>query len=223
MSELFSSLTLSRPSPALSILNPLISQVDDLDLPVIAPPQTDAAGLSSFARAVLAILDISARDLPWVKRNVWVLPHVLLLADAARDELALPASTTGGMFGSETAPATLERLVHAAEGFAAYLLSTTANTLESDWHTNAVKQLRSKIPLPQEAANDLLGVLDLLARRGRDDEDVYARRALATCLQGILKYTEGNLLDAERWLAFAQALPEGDFHLSSSAVCLRIH
>ncbi|KAL8278772.1 hypothetical protein RQP46_008841 [Phenoliferia psychrophenolica] len=207
LSELYASLSLSRPSPALSIIEPLISQADDAELPATAPVTTDAAGLNSFARAVLAILDISARDLPWVKKNIWILPHVLLVADVARDELALPAATASGMFAHDVDPATLERLVHASDGLAAYLLSSAANTLENDWHPKAVAQLRSKNPL--EDATDLLGVMDLLARRGRNEEDVYARRALATCIQTILKYTEANLLDAERWMGFAQTLPEG--------------
>ncbi|KAK4699559.1 E3 ubiquitin-protein ligase listerin, partial [Phenoliferia sp. Uapishka_3] len=206
ISSLQSSLSLSRPASALSILFPLISQAADTDDAPTHVLLTDSAGLSSYARSVLTILEVSARDFSWVKKNVWVLPHVLLLADVARDELAIPGST-GGMFSATIESATLERLVQAADGLSAYLLSTFANSLEADWHSKAVAQLRSKVPLEEEGS--LLGVMDRLSRKAREEEGVYERRALASCLASTLKYAEASTADAERWLAFAQGLAEG--------------
>ena len=59
----------------------------------------------------------------------------------------------------------------------------------------------------------MLSVLDGLGRLGREPEGVYARRAFCKVVHTTLRYTEGSVVDAERWLAFAQNLGEGSSFL----------
>ncbi|KAI5475113.1 ubiquitin-protein ligase E3 [Pseudohyphozyma bogoriensis] len=204
--RLFESIRLSRPSPALSVLTPLISQTP-IDEDVIASlTASDVFGFSSYGRAVLAVLEVAGRDQRWLRRNLWVLPHVLLLGDVARDELAIAGSTTG-VFGKEASEELLAKVVASADGLASYLLSATANELADGWHQTAVAHLRQKAP--GEPADGLIAVLDELARKGREEDAVYARRAFTTILQAALRYSEGSVVDAERWLAWGQSLAEG--------------
>lgn len=72
-------------------------------------------------------------------------------------------------------------------------------------------------------SEDLLSILDGLARRARLPAEVYARRAFLTVLRAALEYTDATILDAERWLAYAQSLPEGAwlvFHLLTADLSL---
>lgn len=211
--SLYTSLRLSPPSSALSILDSLIqlSSEDDDDSSASNLEHFDSSGLNSYARAVLAILEISARDHAWTRSNIWILPHILLLGNVARDELAL-AGSTSGMFSKSVDSNLLESLVTATDGLTSYILSFVANGLSNDWQASTIATLRSKVP-PVEMFNDLVGVLDVLARRGRNSDDVYSRRAFSTILKATLRYTEASLQDADRWLAFAQGLTEGTFDL----------
>lgn len=207
--SLYTSLRLSPPSSALSILDSLIqlSSDDDDDSPASILEHFDSSGLNSYARAVLSILEISSRDHTWTRSNIWILPHILLLGNVARDELAL-AGSTSGMFSKSIDSNLLESLVTATDGLTSYILSLVANRLSNDWQATTIATLRAKLP-PVEVSNDLVGVLDVLARRGRNSDDVYSRRAFSTILKATLRYTEASLQDADRWLAFAQGLTEG--------------
>lgn len=202
---LLATLRLVSPSPALSTLDPLVPQASTSHLPYEIST-IDSASLGSYARGILAILEVASRDHSWAKKNIWIFPHVLLVANVARDELAISGSTRG-MFGKEVREDVLRRLVASADGMASYVLSSTAQDLPSTWHSNAVTQLRSKVETG--SMGSISDVLDSLGRRARDQGEVYARRAFSTVLKATLRYTEATLVDGERWLAFAQSLTEG--------------
>lgn len=209
-STLYFQLNISAPSPSLSILSPLISQSPHESLP---SPLTefDSENLSGYARAVLSLLEVSVRDRAWLKTHVWVLPHVLLLGDVARDESS-DAESRSGVFGPGVERSLLERIVSACEGLASYLLSSVANDLGENWHAEAVGRLRKKGVALVEEGKNLESVLDLLGREGIEEgvKGAYRRRAFVTVLQATLRYTEKTVVDAERWLAYAQSLPEGE-------------
>ncbi|SCV69490.1 BQ2448_2510 [Microbotryum intermedium] len=203
--KLVETLAMSNPSPLISILHPLVPQSgDDSDAPrpII---DTDAAGFSTFARSVVATLEVAARNRTWLRTNSWVLPHVLLLGDVARDELAAFESTRG-VFGPNVPEDVLERIVASCDGASSFLLSAKAADLPSDWHTKAVMHLRKKDVSSTNA--ELVSLLDALARRSNTSIGVHWRRAFSTVLQAILRYADAGVADAERWLAFAQNLGE---------------
>lgn len=204
LDTLLLSLDLARPSAGIAILEPLVSQSSDLDRHTTFVSATDSAGLTAYVRAVLAILEVTARDHFWARQSVWFLPHLLLVGDFARDELAI-ADSTCGLF-EHVVPEMLERLVGACDGLGAYVLSSIATDLPTGWHAATVNQLRGKEPINDPTT--LVGVLDRLARAGREDDGVYARRAFCKVVCTTLRYTEGSVMDAERWLAFSQSLGE---------------
>lgn len=206
--DLSQQLHVSPVNASLSILEPLVSQSID-DSPPLYPPAVDAASLPPFARAVIALFEVAARsDHAWVRSQMWSLPHVLFLADVSRDELACSGSTSGFFGRVPVQQAVLERLVGACDGLASYLISSSANALPSGWHVEAVKVVRAKEPV--QTQDELVKVLDTLARKGRVEVDSYSRRAFSTVLQTVLRYAEGTVMDAERWLAWAQSLTGGE-------------
>lgn len=214
--SLLSHLTLLPPSASLSILSPLVPLSTE-DHPATYATTTDDAALSPYARALLALLEVAARaENAWIRSraNLWILPHVLLLADVARDELA-SAGSTRGFFARGVGEGLLARLVGAADGLASYLVSSVANDLSEGWHMEAVKVLRTKERVePGPAGGDeLVQVLDGLARRARKEEEVYARRGFGAVLGQLLRYSEGTQ-DADRWLAWGQSLNDGESRLT---------
>lgn len=206
--ELRQKLSLSDPSPALSILEPLAPVSDSPPLP--APSFVDSASLSAYPRTILGYLEIASRDHSLARKSLWIVPHLLLLANCAKDQLSL-SSTPTGMFGASISEEVLERLIGAGEGASSYLLSSAANSLPDNWHAQAVTHLRGREPAATE--DQLVKVLDGLARqaRGGDAQAGYAQRAVATVLSSALRYSESGSQDAERWLALSQNLPSGKY------------
>ncbi|BGP23081.1 ubiquitin-protein ligase E3 [Rhodotorula toruloides] len=206
--QLFSNLSLSRPSPSLAIIDALVPPVDASAPSII--DAFDSSSLSAYSRALVAFLEVSARDHTILRRFSWILPHLLLVADVARDELAKP-SRSSGLFGSDVPEEILERVLAASEGASSYLLSSAANRLSSGWHASAVGHLRVKERPAVPDGDDLLATLDQLWTRAKTNVDeanaCYAQRAVRTVLEACLRYSEdGGPQDAERWLAMAQNL-----------------
>lgn len=217
LDRLYADVQLVGPAPSISILDPLVPPVEP-SYPTSSNP-FDASFLSPYGRALLAILEVSARDHTLLRRSLWALPHLLVLSSAASDELAHPSppSSSAGIFAPDVPQEVLERVRAAAEGASSYLLSSAANALPEGWHADTVQHLRVRdLPAPPESGGALLAVLDSLwraAKRAPADEDpkaLYAARAVSTVLSACLRYTEdGGVQDAERWLALAQNLPSG--------------
>ncbi|KPV76129.1 uncharacterized protein RHOBADRAFT_53112, partial [Rhodotorula graminis WP1] len=215
LEALYAGVQFVGPASSISILDPLVPPVEPSHPP--SPTSTfDASSLSPYARTLLALLEVSARDHALLRRSLWALPHLLLLASAASDELAYPSppSRSAGLFGPDAPQEVLERVRAAAEGASSYLLSSAANALPDAWHAAAVQHLRTRdLPPPPESGGPLLAVLDSLwriAKRAPADEDakaLYATRAICSVLSACLRYTEDEgVQDAERWLALAQNL-----------------
>ncbi|SDA06537.1 BZ3501_MvSof-1269-A2-R1_Chr4-2g06583 [Microbotryum saponariae] len=205
LDELVEALVLSNPSPSISVLQPLVPPSGDGSDAPRTFIESDAAGFSAFVRSVVAILEVAARNHAWLRNNSWVLAHILLLGDVARDELAAFESTRG-VFGPNVSEEVLERIVTSCDGASSFLLAAKAADLPSDWHTKAVMHLRKKEP--GRTTDQLVSVLDVLARRTHASTGVYWKRAFSTVLQAILRYADAGVADAERWLAFAQNLGE---------------
>lgn len=214
---LYAGLNLSAPPPALAILDTLVPLTSST--PASEAAEVDDASLTPFSRALLALLDLSARDHALLRRaaSAWTLPHLLLLAQTASDELLSPSASSGSsVFGPSPLFEVLERLAAAAEGASNYVLSSLSNNVSSGWHASAVAHLRSTskpasatVPWEKDA---LLAALDSLFRAARTGSDegkkVQAARSVRTVLSAVLRYSEDGegTQDAERWLALAQTI-----------------
>jgi hypothetical protein len=219
------SMQLSSPISALSILDPLIlSSPDEDDSPASDPVGMDQDNLSQYARTILAILEISARDHSWIRKNLWTLPHLLISSEISQDTLALSPPhelNSGRIFGAEIEIDLLRRIGLASEGLGNYTLSMSSNLLEKGWHASAVTRLRSSTPIKSNGttATTLLDVLDGLYKKSSGTEMVYQRRAFVKILEACLKYgdDDSGVADAERWLALAMNLEEGQSIVSFSS------
>lgn len=223
LDSISSSLSPPFPAPSLAIIDPLIPITESSSAPSDSSVDFDRSFLSSYARALVAALEVSARDHTVLRRQAsWILPHLLFLADVARDELSKPspAGYMSGVFAPDVPTEILERVSAAADGAVSYLLSTLANTIPEDWHPSAVSHLRSKEAVAPPLEDALLGALDSMWRiaRGSDAKALYAQRGVRTVLSAVLRYAEdGGAGDAERWLALAQTLSSSG--ASASGFC----
>ncbi|KAM0792628.1 hypothetical protein ACM66B_005288 [Microbotryomycetes sp. NB124-2] len=205
--SLLSALALSRPSPALAVLRPLVNQASDFQSR--QPDVVDEAAFPPFARVVLALLEIAAREEhTWSRSLIKWLPHLLLVAHVSRDELALSAGTSG-FFGTSVKAEVLERLASAAEGLSTYILSGFGNSVAGDWHSKAVTSVRSKDRVEQQ--DEVVAVLCQLADAATDEAAGYSQRAFTTVLEAMLRYTDSGVQDGERWLAWAQSLSNAPY------------
>lgn len=234
---IYEEMRLSSPSPALSILDPLIaSSLDEDDDPVpisseMSPP-LDQAGLSIYARAVLAILEIAARNHSWVRKNIWIMSHLLIASEITHDTIALPSSSSSSssslssssavsatrtMFGPNIDIELLTRIGLACEGLGNYILSTTSSSLDKGWHANTIARLRSSSKSPVGTTGSRMQLVDVLAALYSSSSSSvalanrYEQRAFVKILESCLKYGEEDncVADAERWLALAMNLEEG--------------
>ncbi|GAA5860656.1 hypothetical protein JCM8547_005490 [Rhodosporidiobolus lusitaniae] len=216
--QLYSALSLSPPPAAFSIVDPLVSAASSSS-PSYADTPADDAALTPFSRALIALLDLSARDHSLLRRpsSSWALPHLLVLAQSASDELLSPspASSASGVFGADPPVEVLERVAAAADGASSYLLSSLSNAVSSGWHAAAVTHLRSSgkegSPSVEWEKDALLATLEVLFRAAKSADEgksVQAARAVKTVLSAVLRYSEEgeSVQDAERWLALAQTL-----------------
>ncbi|GAA5872634.1 hypothetical protein JCM3774_001869 [Rhodotorula dairenensis] len=212
LASTYSSLSPPFPAPSLAIIDPLIPVAERSSESAGSTLDYDRSFLSSYGRSLVALLEVSARDHTGLRKHAsWILPHLLFLADLARDELCKPSSSAplSGIFAPDVPAEILERVSAAADGAASYLLSTLANTLPSGWHADAVTHLRAKELTSPPSGDALLGALDSMWRvaRGSDAKALYAQRGVRTILSAVLRYAEdGGAQDAERWLALAQTM-----------------
>lgn len=207
----FGSVSLAPPAPSLCILDPLVPLAETTS-PATFASTFDRSFLSAYGRVLVAVLEVSARDHAGLRRQAsWLLPHLLVLSDVARDGLAKPPSAAyaSGVFAPDVPDDILARVAAAADGASSYLLSTLANALTDDWHGKAVAHLRVKeLATLSDDSDPLLSVLDSLWRTARsgDPKAIYAQRAVRTVLGAVLRYSEdGGAADAERWLALASS------------------
>ncbi|GAA6012470.1 hypothetical protein JCM10207_007100 [Rhodosporidiobolus poonsookiae] len=214
LEELYAKLVVPAPSSSLSIIDPLVSPSSSPSTAFV-DEHFDDASLSPFARALVAYLDLSARDHSLLRRSNFILPHLLLLSQSSTDELSSPSPPhrSTGLFGPSPPLDVLERVASAAEGASAYLLSSLSNSLDAGWHPAAVQHLRARelpvLPVGAWDENPLLATLDALfraARTGGEGKKSQAARGVAKVLGRVLRYADEDegRQDAERWLALAQ-------------------
>ncbi|GAA5913647.1 hypothetical protein JCM6882_008707 [Rhodosporidiobolus microsporus] len=215
---LYDTVALSVPPLTLSILDALVPSAES-SASFADEPEADDAALTPYTRTLVAILDLVARDHTLLRRpsSTWALPHLLLLAQSASDELLAPSPPSRPAAGGLLAPSppleVVERVAAAAEGASSYLLSSLSNAIENGWHASAVAHLRSKdAATPAWEADPLLATLDALfrdARGGEEGKRVQAVRAVRAVLSAVLRYSDEaeSVQDAERWLALAQNMP----------------
>lgn len=213
--ELLDAAHLAIPTASLSVVDNLVASTRDSDtddLPPASALQFDDSCCGTFIRAIVALMEVTARDRSWVLRNLWALPHLLIASTAAQDALAVAGTVdeeAARLFSRSIEVGLLERIGMATEGLASYILSLMGNSLDSEWHSKAVARLRVAVPV--EGTNDLVSILDKLYRGKGSGEgrSVHERRAFVKILTGCFKYGESGLADAERWLALAMNLPAG--------------
>ncbi|GAA5970378.1 hypothetical protein JCM11641_001687 [Rhodosporidiobolus odoratus] len=228
--QLFDEAVLSVPPPALAILDPLVplsSSTSSSPSPLSAV-KVDAASLTPLSRALVALLELSARDHSLLRQSSWSLPYLLILSQSASDQLASPSSPShahgnGGFFGPEVQDEVLKRVGEAAGGASSYMLSSLANGLGENvgWHAAAIARLRSvspsisESPQTEEEDDAVLVTLVKLFTLAKDSKNTgrkaAAARAVRSVLGKVLRYAgdggeEEGRAEAERWLALAGML-----------------
>jgi hypothetical protein len=177
--------------------------LDDLLVPPSAPARTsagpyDAAGLSAYARVAGALVHILVGDREAARGAHWALRHTLVLADAARDALALPA-LSGPVFRAGAPEMLVRETATRAHHVATYLL---AGAYEPAWHARVVAACTGGKP---QGALDGVGVFVVdLVGKAKERDSVREARVLRTVLEYVLR--DGDQADAEQWMVLGRSL-----------------
>ena len=183
------------PSASLAILDDLVWTPDresaDAPNPVIV-----------YERVMLATFDVVMNHRQATRSQMWILQHALFISVVCHDRLAAPSSTKQAPFRS-LSQREAEALAAVADSTVAYLVSSGARVLTSDWHANAIAALRKP---QQPVPDDFVRVLCKLASAAANDSGVHSARSLKRLLDSLFRYGDVSLTDAERWLALAQSM-----------------
>ena len=122
----------------MGVLDPLVSVGFTDDGAPYEMSTFDASGFSAYARVSSALLLFLSDDRRTARDNVWVLRHLLALAQYA-DELSKVPFVESSVFGPSVSQENLDDIMSRVQQISAYLLSAS---LEEDWLPNATAVLQ---------------------------------------------------------------------------------
>lgn len=188
--------------PALAVNDALVSQNTE-GPPRAKTAQTDAFGLSSFARLASVALAALSADRTLLKDDPSWLYFLSTFSLIAADELALPGSANH-IFAPTVSASDLERFVSVADGLRSYGVSTLAGSLDSSWHQTTIAGLQKG----SSAGDPLSTVLASLVKDVQGDDAIYSSRVLRDLLATVLHATGAGPSEAEKWVAYGRTLQD---------------
>lgn len=198
MSQLIS----RQPNTTLPLCDPLIPYLNGDTAAECS--HFDAAGRSTSARYVEAILSLLRADRQIASSQPSYLRIVLQARALAQDALAVPGSSRG-LFSQSTRPAQLSLAIREAEGALSYALASL-DEVPTAWHTLTVQALKSGTPADNyDLLQELL--LALKAEITLEGNDVSAR-AFRDVLSSHFRQCGAGEKEAEIWLNYAMTLLE---------------
>lgn len=188
--------------PALAVNDALVSQVTEGPSRA-KTAQTDAFGLSSFARLASVALAALSADRTLLKDDPSWLYFLSTFSLIAADELALPGSANH-IFAPTVSASDLERFVSVADGLRSYGVSTLTGSLDPSWHQTTIAGLQKG----SSAGDPLSTVLASLVKDVQGDDAIYSSRVLRDLLATVLHAIGAGPSEAEKWVAYGRTLQD---------------
>ncbi|PWN44482.1 hypothetical protein IE81DRAFT_345709 [Ceraceosorus guamensis] len=215
LASFFTEACASRPRSELAVLDPLVpyGKADDINSKAATEgkQEYDAAGLSTYARAVAVMIQVLSKAGKGARATPWALPHLILFAIAAEDATSLHAASPF-FFAPGAHTQALAKYATDAVNVATAMISGLAGDLDDHWHLGTTDALRK----PSAAPEGLAAALHSLWYRNESQ----AARVLSRLLAGILSFSAATEAAGTAWLRLAQGAT--DSKLSSAAAVLKV-
>ncbi|CEH17942.1 Predicted E3 ubiquitin ligase [Ceraceosorus bombacis] len=212
LASFFTEACASRPRSELAVLDPLVpyGNADDINSKAATEgkQEYDAAGLSTYARAVAVMIQVLSKAGKGARATPWALPHLILFAIAAEDATSLHAASPF-FFAPGAHTQALAKYATDAVSVATAMISGLAGDLDDHWHLGTTDALRK----PSAATKGLAAALHSLWYRNESQ----AARVLSRLLAGILSFSAATEAAGIAWLRLAQGATDSK-HSSAAAV-----
>ncbi|CCM05109.1 uncharacterized protein FIBRA_07316 [Fibroporia radiculosa] len=201
----------SHPSDAcLAVLDPLVppSSLYEQSPP---PPQPHCRlGLSSYARAIHALLLYFSEERHAAKENAWTLRHFLVLSLYAEELIRIPTSRSP-LFAHYIQKPVLVDIVTKVQQMTAYLLSSAQ---DEAWHAAVVSAISAD---KADSSPDDVGrlIFDLISL-GKKNDTIRESRVLHIILQHTLSGASKS--ESEQWLRLVRKLEKPAPHMALAII-----
>ncbi|KAJ6469367.1 hypothetical protein C8R45DRAFT_837446 [Mycena sanguinolenta] len=194
-------------APSLAVLHPHLPPAS-AHHPHARAAAYDTRGYASYSRTVAGLLQALAADRRTAKENIWVLRHILVLAIAAEDVLAVPTAVNALFDQTVVERGALEGIGARAGQLTAYLLTAAA---EDGWRTRVLETVSAEKSL----VGGLPGLVVELVNCARRTDGSRECRVLDRVLRHVLQ--DADKAEADLWMAFAKKIEK-----SAPETCIAI-
>ncbi|KII91341.1 hypothetical protein PLICRDRAFT_38089 [Plicaturopsis crispa FD-325 SS-3] len=187
----------SEPSdPSLGVLDELIPPASYFTGKPVSARGHDSDGYSSYARAIVAALQLFGEDRHVAKKNMWALRHFLALLVYANDFRHIPTARSP-VFNSNASPS-LEDLISKVQQVTTYLLTASTDT---EWHARVIRAISKDT---SSTLDDFGGFVVEAVRNAMDRDNLRENRILYIVLQHVLGNCSKD--EADQWVVFVKRI-----------------
>jgi E3 ubiquitin-protein ligase listerin len=184
--------------PSLAVLEPLIPPSSAFKGRGTFPHAYDSRGYSSYARIVIAVLQVLLADRKLARENMWALRHILALELFAGDFMHIP-SARNPIFNQHVLQSDMTELVSKCGQIATFLLTSS---VEDGWHLRVVDSILKD---NFSGCTDALGkFIAELVGQSKTQDSILQGRILRNALHHIVSHADKQ--DAEQWMLLARSI-----------------
>jgi hypothetical protein len=193
LDDLFKSAVQTPTHPALYITKGLVNPC-----PSGARGQSREEGTVLYIRAVLSWSILLSRDRAWANEHTWFLAHSLLVQELLDDDAALQAPSLLPQLEQAALQAISHRL-------SSYLVLQGSTKCDSLWHEATISTCKDA---SQQTSDQLSAIfVDTVHHlKAVNPSASLAGRVFTELMALLVRYSDMQMKDAERWLAFARSI-----------------
>ena len=147
-----------------------------------------------YIRVVLAYTLIITNSRSMAASYASIVPHLLVVSQVLTESVFLGIAAS-------TSPSDRSALASILDRSAAYIVAQASKRLPSDWHETCIANLRKGT----QSSDPVATVLQELVERSKTSPGGVFPRILAQVLKLVVRYTDMETAQAERWLSLAQS------------------
>jgi hypothetical protein len=194
MAECLAAACAYAPPPALAVVDALVPHAGSSG--ATGGPY-DTAGLSSYARALVVLVDVLRRDRALARAAPWTLAHAVYLALAAEDATLLPGASPT-LFAPSVSEQSLAAHAVAAVNVATTAVASLADAVTDAWHAEVAETLKKGSANGSGLASSLQVAYSIGHAQGA--------RVFARLLAGVLSFSAAGATAGSTWLRLGQGI-----------------
>lgn len=183
---------------SLAVLDPLVPPSSAFSNKRFSPPPCDSRGYSTYARVLIALLQIFIDDRQLAKANIWALRHLLALSLYAEDFVGVTTAKSP-VFLREALSSGLDELVSRVQQVTTYILTSSAR---DGWRHGVLGVLNEG--KTSDNLDSLSKFLVDVIRHAQSNDSGRESRILHRVLQHA--FDDADKTEADLWILFARKI-----------------